>query len=213
MTMDKDSLELLSLCVPHTEKIDGYAFEAVGSFTLSDSKTCNPHRINHPCPTGCNQEILKITTTDPLTIVALDEWLQNSHDSTCDYLLFDSDENKKLFAFCELTCSVEKYVEAHDNKPGKRAKAYSQMVETWKLLSENNNPVFKANILRFVRKIGIFGWRDRKDENKTGPMQSLRTFTRTPSSKSGISRYSNYVFGENFDFIQVKYPHVFHWPT
>lgn len=98
------------------------------------------------------------------------------------------------------------------DKLGKRAKAYSQMLETWKLLSESDNPVFQVNVLRYVRKIGIFGWRDRQSvTNNTGAMRSPRSFTRTPSSEAGISRYSNYTFDENFDFIQVRHPHVFHW--
>lgn len=210
MTMDKNALELLSFSVPSTSEIYGFAIEGVGSFSLSDPKSCQI-RINNPCPAGCNKEILKIDTTESLTVVAFDEWQHSNPNSTCDYLIFDSGENKRLFAFCELTCSVEKYVEPNNNQPGKRAKAYSQMLETWKLLSESDNPVFYLNVMCYTRKIGLFGWRNSEGGNSTGAMRSLRAFTRTPSSKTGISRYSNYTFGENFDFIQVKYPHVFNW--
>lgn len=211
MIMDIDSLKLLSFSVPSTKEIYGFASEAAGSFSLYDAKACDQPRINHPCPEGCSREVLKIEATGPVTVVAFDEWQQENTDSTCDYLVFDSGENKRVFAFCELTCSVEEYVESNENKSGKRAKAYSQMVATWELISESDNPVFQANVMRYVSKIGIFGWRDRKNGNNTGAMRSPRAFTRTPSSKAGISRYSNFVFGENFDFIQVKYPHVFHW--
>lgn len=211
MTMDKDSLDLLSFCVPSVSGIYGYAYEEIGSFSLSDRKTCSLPRRDYPCSEGCGQDILKIETTEPVTVVAFDEWLHSTPDSTCDYLIFDSGENKRLFAFCELTCSIEQYVEPDGDKLGKRAKAYSQMLETWKLLSESDNPVFQVNVLRYVRKIGIFGWRDRRNRNNMGAMRSPRSFTRTPSSEAGISRYSNYTFGENFDFIQVRHPHVFQW--
>lgn len=141
MKMDKDSLDLLSFCVPSVSGIYGYAYEEIGLFSLSDRKTCSLPRRDYPCPEGCGQDILKIETTEPVTVVAFDKWLHSTSDSTCD-----------------------------------------------------------------------FGWRDRQSvTNNTGAMRSPRSFTRTPSSEAGISRYSNYTFGENFDFIQVRHPHVFHW--
>ena len=211
--MDTDSLSLLSLSMPSPAgaDINAYAFEKNGFFSLTDNRTCGQPRRTQPCPTGCNREILRIHTTVPLTIVNFDEWQHDTEDSTCDYLIFDSGNNKKQFAFCELTCSLGKYVDSRQDKTGKRAKAHSQMVETWKLISESANPVFQANILRYVTKIGIFGWRDRENGNTTGAMRSPKAFTRTPSSTAGILRFSDYTFGENFNFIQVKYPHIFPW--
>lgn len=73
--MDKDSLHLLSLCVRSVSEIYGYAYEEIGSFSLSDRKTCYLPRRDYPCPEGCGQDILKIETGEPVTEVAFDEWL------------------------------------------------------------------------------------------------------------------------------------------
>ena len=213
--MDTASLELLahSVPAPGDVAIEQYAFERNGSFTLSDSKTCRQPRRTEPCPANCNQEILCIHTSEPLTVVGFDNWQQDASDSACDYLIFDSGAAKKKFAFCELTCSKERYVEPREGSSGKRAKAYSQMMETWRLISESENPIFKAQVLNYVDKIGIFGWRDRNIGNPTMATRSMRGFTRTPSSAVGILKFPNYEFGESFDFIQVKYPHEFNWQS
>ena len=209
--MDTASLNLLSRSVPGSRDILNHAFEASGTFSLYDERTCSQPRLRESCPTDCNRKILNIVSDEPLTIVSFDEWQTENPESKCDYLVFNSGEDKKQFAFCELTCTVEKYVEPDGDKIGKRAKAFSQMAETWRLISESENPIFHADILRYRKKIGIFGWRDRENRNTTGAMRSMNTFTRTPSSKVGISRFSDYAFGDNFDFIQVKYPYAFHW--
>lgn len=151
--MDTASLELLSHSVPSARDIHSHAFEAIGAFSLSDKKTCDQPRVNNPCPADCDRKILNIDSDEPLTIVSFDEWQTGNPESKCDYLIFDSGENKSQFAFCELTCSVEKYVEPDGDKIGKRAKAYSQMVKTWKLISESENPVFHATILTYVIRV------------------------------------------------------------
>lgn len=68
--------------------------------------------------------------------------------------------------------------------------------------------MFKAQILNYVRKIGIFGWRDRQSSLQSGAMRSLRSFVNTPGSQAHIKTFHNYVFGEDFEFIQVKYPYT-----
>lgn len=78
------------------------------------------------------------------------------------------------------------------------------------IISESENLIFKAQILNYVRKIGIFGWRDRKSSPSRGALKALKSFFNTPGSKTHIKTFHNYAFGENFEFIQVKYPHTLH---
>ena len=208
--MDTTQLNLLWRCFPNASDPTDFSFEAVGTFSLTDDKACSQDRYSNTCPSDCSREILMIHSNSPLTIVAFDEWLKDFPISTCDYLLYSSDTQKKIFAFCELTCSLPQYVEDRVDNVGKRAKAYSQMISSWRLISESENPMFKAQILNYVRKIGIFGWRDRKSNIRVGAMKSLRSFVNTPGSQAGIKIFQNYAFGENFEFIQVKYPHTLH---
>ena len=208
--MDTTQLNLLWRCFPNATDPTDFSFEAVGTFSLTDDKACSQDRYSNLCPSDCSREILIIHSNSPLTIVAFDDWLKDFPISTCDYLLYNSDTQKKMFAFCELTCSLPHYVEDRVDNIGKRAKAYSQMISSWKLISESENPMFKAQILNYVRKIGIFGWRDRKSDIQGGAMKSLRSFVNTPGSQAGIKTFQNYAFGENFEFIQVKYPHTLH---
>ncbi|MDE6522853.1 MAG: hypothetical protein K2L17_08555 [Muribaculaceae bacterium] len=208
--MDTTQLNLLWRCFPNATDPTDFSFEAVGTFSLTDDKSCYQDRNSNRCPSDCSREIIIIHSNSPLTIVAFDEWLKDFPISTCDYLLYNSDTQKKIFALCELTCSLPHYVEDRVDNVGKRAKAYSQMISSWKLIAESENPVFKAQILNYVRKIGIFGWRDRKSDIQDGAMKSLRSFVNTPGSQAGIKTFHNYVFGENFEFIQVKYPHTLH---
>lgn len=156
-------------------------------------------------------DILHVNSPEPLTIVAFDEWLSKGSNTRCDYLMFDSGTTKRRFAFCELTCSLEDYVNSNGTAPGKRAKAYSQVRRSWEVIKESDNPVFTSYVLQFVEKIGIFGWRDRRPSSQTGAQRAMRNFMRTPGSEAGIKRYEDFVFGEKFDFIQVKHPTPFIW--
>ncbi|MDE6695482.1 MAG: hypothetical protein K2K25_01235 [Muribaculaceae bacterium] len=208
--MDSTQLNLLWRCFPTATDPTDFSFEAVGTFSLTDKNACLQNRSSNPCPSDCCREILNIHSEAPLIIVAFDEWLKDYPLSKCDYLLYNPGIEKHIFAFCELTCSLPKYVEERADNVGKRAKAYSQIISTWNLIFESENPMFKANILNYVRKIGIFGWRERQSSLSIGAMKSLRSFVNTPGSQAPIRTFHNYAFGENFEFIQVIYPHTLH---
>ncbi|MDE6560111.1 MAG: hypothetical protein K2K75_01875 [Muribaculaceae bacterium] len=206
--METTQLNLLWRCFPAATDPTDFSFEAVGTFSLTDNKACTQERSSNQCPSDCNREILIIHSEAPLTIIAFDEWLKDFPLSKCDYLLYNTGIQKQLFAFCELTCSLPQYVDDRVDNVGKRAKAYSQMISSWRLISESENPVFKAQILNYVRKIGIFGWRNRQSSPSRGALKALRSFVNTPGSQTHIKTFQNYAFGENFEFIQVKYPHT-----
>lgn len=212
--MDTHALSLLKVCLPQAQgEILDFASEFRGRFFLSDPKTCGLPRRGKPCPVECDHSILWIRTLNPVTVVAFDEWLNNGENSKCDYLIFDSGSQKVRFAFCELTCSIEKYVNDRENQSGKRAKAFEQMTQTWQLIKDSHIPTFSISVLQFVRKLGVFGWRDRSVANDNHVPMAMRNFVRTPGSIAAVTRYPQFIFGESFEFIQVKHPAVLDWDS
>ena len=135
--METTQLNLLWRCFPAANDPTDFSFEAVGTFCLTDNKVCTQERSSNQCPSDCNREILIIHSEAPLTIIAFDEWLKDFPLSKCDYLLYNTGIQKQLFAFCELTCSLPQYVEDRVDNIGKRAKAYSKMISSWRHISES----------------------------------------------------------------------------
>ena len=126
----------------------------------------------------------------------------------------EKDEHNKI-AFCDLTCSEEKYVNPNDGKYplGKRAKASSQMRKSLERLLLD--PLMAHYILTFPEKICLFGWRD-YDAPDVTPLRgdaarNMLAFMRTPSANSRILAKEISVIGHNFSFVQVKYPSVYKW--
>lgn len=210
--MDTTALSQLSMAFPGFGDASVLAFEVSGALFLTDPNTCEvPRRI--PCDPNCQKDILKINSADALTIMPFDKWLSSGKNEKCDFLIFDSGTTKQKFAFCELTCSLQKYVDPSPGNIGKRAKAFNQIEKSWEAIYNSDNPIFRAYVLQFVEKIGIFGWRERNNSatQKHGASRSMRQFSRTPGSQSSITTYSAISFGEHFNYIQVKHPAVYQW--
>lgn len=210
------TLELLQIAFKDCGDISPYVQTAVGEFSLTDVKACNESKSLDICRPDCNQAILTIFAPSYVTIVNYDSWRLNNHQSQnekCDYIIFDSELNKNKFAFCELTCSREQYVNRDDthSKIGKRAKAFSQMRNSLKEIVENPNPTCGVDILQYKEKVGLFGWRERNVCGKNPVIESLKGFIATPGSLANIKAYPEYIFGKSFTFIQVKYPAIYHW--
>ncbi len=210
--MDTTALSQLSMAFPAFGDASVLAFEVSGAFFLTDPNTCGvPRRI--PCDPNCQKDILKINSADALTIMPFDKWLSSGKNEKCDFLIFDSGTTKQKFVFCELTCSQQKYVDPSPGNIGKRAKAFNQIEKSWEAIYNSDNPIFRAYVLQFVEKIGIFGWRESNNSatQKHGASRSMRQFSRTPGSQSSITTYSAISFGEHFNYIQVKHPAVYQW--
>ena len=182
--MDTTALSQLSMAFPAFGDASVLAFEVSGAFFLTDPNTCGvPRRI--PCDPNCQKDILNINSADALTIMPFDEWLSSGKNEKCDFLIFDSGTTKQKFVFCELTCSQQKYVDPSPGNIGKRAKAFNQIEKSWEAIYNSDNPIFRAYVLQFVEKIGIFGWRESNNSatQKHGASRSMRQFSRTPGSQ------------------------------
>lgn len=212
--MDEYPLVLLSRALPSHDDISNYVDVRNGLFTLTDSKTCDEPRRSDKCLSDCNRQILRIQSQSDVAVIRFDDWQRLADNEKCDYILFDAGTDRKRFSLCELTCTLEKYVETDSTaaRQGKRAKAFNQISNVWHALMSSDNPVFYNFALQFAERIGIFGWRDRVNYNPSkGGMRAMRSFTRTPGSASGISKFSEYTVDGVMSFIQVKYPSIFNW--
>lgn len=203
-----------------------YAFDAANvtvplsvqskSFALSDEKACTACKGNRRGREECNEETLRVELApgEAVTVVNFEEYLGqfgNKLDKykmqRCDYLILDDSDSHRKFAFCDLTCSDQKYV---DGPTGKRAEVVKQMKSS--LESMLKVDVLNHYILTFRDKVFLFGWREfaipRMALRRNDPLSSISAFCKTPSAESGTLEYAPH---KGFAFIQVKYPAGYRW--
>lgn len=215
--MDTLALALLKGAFPQSNPVLSFCLDLSGSFGLSDLKTCSHTIPIKYCNPFCDQVILNFYSTNSLTCIKFDDWLSSSFGERCDWLVFDSGCQKNCFAFCELTCSEKEYIDKFVNstgqeKPGKRAKAYSQIKSAWDNILSCHNPMFSLFVLNFRKRIGIFGWRNPSmNQTQDKASANMQKFGQTPTSGAKILKVDGLSFGENFDFYQVNYPNIFNW--
>ena len=190
------------------------------SFSLKDDTACFLCQ-DKEC---CDRKVLNIEVKvdDIVTVVDFERYLSQPcfknvrFSERCDYLMVDDSEDHRKIVFCDLTCSVEKYVNPNGGKYtlGKRAKAYSQMEKSYKALREEL--VFEQWMLTFAEKEAVFGWREHiTTVSKTGkdeypdPKTSMRKFCLTPSSTA--KTLSSNIADGALKFVQVKYPSAYIW--
>ncbi len=211
--MDTNCLRLLQNAFPDACDISGFTEEKEGVISLRDDKTCIGSSRVPSCDYDCDQTLLFIKSDAPLTIVNFDRWRSSGEGKKCDYLAFDSSEDRKRFALCELTCSISKYVDYNKflNRIGKRAIAREQMRQVWHNIINNSNPALWVYIEQYREKSAIFGWRERNIKNSNKAIQSMQGFSHTPGSSSKVKVFEEFDLDGGFQFIQVKYPAKFHW--
>ena len=194
-----------------------------GLVELSDNKACDDCQELRSQRAQCDRVNLRVNTSaKSIEIVDFEKYV-NQFDNTaaamkdrCDYILVDASEGHNKIAFCDLTCSEEKYVNPNSGKYplGKRAKAAMQMKRSLESLLVE--PLLKLYILTFPEKVCLFGWRDYVVPTDVAPKRgdaarNMLAFMNTPSSKSGTLSQTVPVVGHGFKFVQVKYPTVYQW--
>ena len=183
-------------------------------FSLGDRKACMKCALLH----NCDQIVMNIETDVPVAVLEFETFVNQFGDKSdtingerCDYLLYDPSEAKSKIVFCELTCSESLFVEPNDGRypDGKRAHAYKQVKNSLEhLLSV---PVLDVNILTYLSRYGVFGWREKNEPVDDQVLEFLADFIDTPSAAEPIMYTQDFVLGHNFSFIQVKYLYVLHW--
>lgn len=193
-----------------------------GLVDFSDSKACDDCQELRPQRNSCNRVNLKIdASANPIEIVNFEKYI-SQFDNTpaairdrCDYIFVDATLGHDKIAFCDLTCSEEKYVNPNGGKYplGKRAKASEQMKKSLEGLLQV--PLFAHYILTFPNKICLFGWREYSVSDVTpqrgNAIRNMLAFMSTPSAKCTTLRKMVSIVGYNFSFVQVKYPMVYQW--
>lgn len=194
-----------------------------GVVELSDAKACEECLQRRPERDGCNKTNLIINaSTIPIGVVEFEAYIEQFDNTVaevkdrCDYIFVDGTANHRKIAFCDLTCSKEKYVEPNEGMYplGKRAKATSQMKKSMECLLQE--PLLQNFIMTFPEKVCLFGWRDYDVPDDTTPkrrnaQRNMQAFIKTPSSKSKTLSTQVKVLNHGFNFVQVKYPTVYQW--
>lgn len=194
-----------------------------GLVELYDAKACDACLQRRPERNGCNKTNLIINaSTTPIGVVEFEAYIEQFDNTVakvadrCDYIFVDGTADHRKIAFCDLTCSKEKYVEPNEGMYplGKRAKATSQMEKSMECLLQE--PLLKNFIVTFPEKVCLFGWRDYDVPDNTTPkrgnaLRNMQAFINTPSSKSKTLSTQVKVLGHGFNFVQVKYPTVYQW--
>ena len=193
-----------------------------GSFSLSDNKACAQCKADKEDRASCNEENLNVHSSIDVNVLDFEGYIAQYSGTSlgikdvCDFLMFDDSTSHQKIAFCDLTCSEEKWVNPNTGKypEGKRAKVKTQMLASLEyLISE---PLTSVNILTFVERVCLFGWRDynNPDVSAVKPVhnsvgKNMQVFGRTPSSMAKQLTAEKNILGHNFYFVQVKYPAVY----
>ena len=177
----------------------------LSSFTLSDQKACN-HCPNRDCGNDQPNVVLNVGVQAPKVIEidydAFISQLYPQHDkpTNCDYILVSDN----AIVLCELTCSREKALTPLMKSGGKRVKAYSQLVETKRML-------YKVPSIRdyidshCVRKVLLFGYRLKAKLTKSELAQLTDPFLTAP----GVSPSWESETDDGFLLTQCEFPNEF----
>lgn len=205
-------------------KLDISTFDT--PFILTDHKSCNQCHLNSQRAdrNDCNEEILKINPSGKtVSVINFEDYIVQfcktklKVNKRCDYLLFDDSNNHYKIAFCDLTCSEEKWVEKNKGSypDGKRAFATLQMMQSIEYLL--HEPLLSVAILTFSEKVCIFGWREYnvpavpKVPNRRSFTANVEAFLTTPSNMAKTLKTDVKCLDHDFHFIQVKYPTEYNW--
>lgn len=204
------------------DRIDVDIEVAAGSVNLNDSKACDECLRLRPYRKACDKVNLRLDTSGATLEIVDFEGDANQLDNTpaslrerCDYILVDGTSRHDKIAFCDLSCSEEKYVSPNNGAYplGKRAKAFEQMKRSLERLLQE--PMLAQYILTFPNKVCIFGWRDYTSTNakpqRGNVASNMLAFVNTPSARSGFLSQAVYEVGHGFSFVQVKYPAIYKW--
>lgn len=187
-----------------------------GDFALSDQNACDHCSKRQTC----DRNVMYLHSDIPVAVIDMDEWRASRSDDIpegtkiCDFMLHDAEEQyaSRKVAFCDLTCSQQKYTEPGGSTKyplGKRDYAIKQMLSTINLFF--NRPVIDQQIMTATDRKIIFGVRLSDETSDNAAAKSMSAFMQTPSSMAGVKQSKQNVNGISFDYIEVKYPKRLQW--
>lgn len=187
-----------------------------GLSTFADNKACT--ECKYSGRKICDDEVvLRLNSENPLTIVNLEDFFTkfdgnalSSVRDKCDLMLYDNVHNR--LAFCEMTCTQEKYVKPYNNSrghnDGKRAKAYKQLFTSITKLVVV--PEIATKIRAYANKSALFAVRlkDMSNERKSSVLATMQQFSDFARS---IQDGATLNMGNGFTFEVVQYPTIYQW--
>lgn len=187
-----------------------------GLSTFADNKACTE------CESSgrkiCDDEVvLRLNSENPLTIVNLEDFFiqfdgnaLSSVRDKCDLMLYDNVHNR--VAFCEMTCTREKFVQPYNNSrghnDGKRAKAYKQLLTSIAKLAVV--PEIATKICAYANKSALFAVRLKEMSNER-ESSVLATMQRFSDFARSIQDGATLNMGNGFTFEVVQYPTIYQW--
>jgi len=195
-----------------------------GDFILTDPKACLNCNIISRQPqsySSCNQVVMKVHSDNTVIVLNMNSLFEQLPQKittglkSCDFIISDDEEvmTSRRIAFCDLTCSEEKYINpgGSDKYPnGKREYAVTQMLSTSDFLSKD--PLFKAHLHSATSRRLIFGIRDKTNQPINRAAKAIRGFINsTPSSGSLSLTTIQHINNLRFEFIEVRYPFPLKW--
>ena len=190
--------------------------QETGIFELGDQVACTSCKTKFPDRNACIEKVLKVHAADTaITIVNHEDYIKQFNGSqfaiggTCDLLMFDSDNQRKV-VFCDLGCYSDKYVEKKQKESHKQASnSMSRFLK---------QPCGQSFINQFSEKILMFGRRDPNINPETTPtpirgnvIGNMQSFIVTPFSKPKYAVSHEVVEGIDVSFIVVNYPEPYIW--
>lgn len=183
--------------------------------SLYDRKACNQCN-NHVCEEQLC--VLRFQNDDIVEMIDIENFflqldgLKAALKDKCDLMFCD---NVHKIVFCEMSCTLPKYVEPYWNNGkkqcGKRAKAYAQIKSVISKFMEV--PALKVYIENLTERVGLFALREKDmsatsqtEENMNQIEENMEVFTMSPAQNDMAVD-----MGNGFNFVIVKYPHVYTW--
>lgn len=190
--------------------------QETGIIELGDQVACKSCKMTFSDRNACNETVIKIDAADEtITIVNHEDYIKQFNGKpfatggTCDLLMFDGDNHKKV-VFCDLGCYSEKYVVKKQKDSHKQvSNSISRFLK---------QPCGRSFIHQFSEKILMFGRRDPNINPEKTPLPargdvigSMRSFIVTPFSKSKYAISHEVVEGVDVSFIIVNFPEPYIW--
>lgn len=186
-----------------------------GSFSLSDPHACSACAI-----AGCDNITLTIASRETLNVLNIDGWSKalparlRDGLKNCDYFIFDDERRYacRKIAFCDLTCSEEKFLGPGVSKKypeGKRIYAFRQMEKLFELFCSDD--MLLHYMLTTTHRRYVLGVRLKDDHNPSVAASAMHRFATTPASRAHTlaSLQATNKFG--FEYVEVRHPAPLVW--
>lgn len=195
--------------------VDSVTKEA-GISSFADNKACAECEVagKKICK---DKTVLMVNSRCRFTVVELERFFDQFDGTSlaavkdkCDLMLYD--EEYCRLAFCEMTCTQEKYILPYKNSrghnDGKRAKAYNQLKSSICKLAAVPGISSKMDLYRERSALFAVRLKNESEGESTSTQMMAHRFSRLARSIQDGAKLN---MGNGFTFEVVQYPRAFQW--